>query len=79
MVALGAGWNFLFVGGTTLLATRDTSGRVQGFNDLTMFGTMAVASRSAGGLLHQFGWETTNLVAIGLIGLIVAALWRSRA
>ena len=82
LVALGCGWNFLFVAGTTLLTTscsREQSIRVQGINDLTMFGTMAVASLSAGGLLHQFGWESTNLVAVGLLALIVIALLRGRS
>lgn len=82
LVTLGAGWNFLFVAGTTLLTTscsREEATRVQGVNDMVMFGTMAVSSLSAGALLYQFGWESTNLVAIALTVLIVVALLRDRS
>lgn len=81
LIALGIGWNFLFVAGTTLLATvcsRSEMLRVQGINDFVMFGTMAVASLSAGALLDSVGWVWTNLIALALLALVVVSLLRNR-
>ncbi len=81
LVLLGVGWNLLFTGGTTLIATlcpdRDAA-RIQGINDFVVFGTMAVASLSAGGLLQVVGWFWTNVAALILIVLIVVMMLRSR-
>ncbi len=81
LIALGAGWNFLFIGGTTLLATAcpDTfKYRVQGINEITIFGTMAVGSLVAGPALSSFGWVGTNICAGVLLTLIVIAIRRAR-
>lgn len=80
LIALGAGWNFLFVAGTSLLmlaCKSEEKAKLQGFNDLFMFGTMAVASLSAGGLLYALGWQWTNLVNLALLALIAAAILRA--
>jgi len=80
LILLGIGWNFLFVGGTTLLATRGSghgARRVQGINDMVIFGTMALASLSAGSLLHVLGWVWTNLAALSLLALIMVFLLRA--
>ena len=82
LIALGVGWNFLFVGGTTMLATvcnRQDGRRVQGFNDFLMFATMAAASLSAGALLDGVGWVWTNVFAAALLGPVVIGLLRSRS
>lgn len=79
LIALGVGWNLLFVGGTTLLARAchgDELVRIQGINDFVMFATMAVASLSAGALLNAAGWFWTNAIAIFLLALVVVALVR---
>ncbi|MDF1585886.1 MFS transporter [Marinimicrococcus flavescens] len=73
---LGIGWNFLFLGGTTLLTSCHTpaeKAKVQGINDLLVFSSVA-ASASFSGLLHELvGWHVMNLLALpGLI--LVAAL-----
>ncbi|MGI9344440.1 MAG: MFS transporter [Gammaproteobacteria bacterium] len=81
LITLGVGWNFLFVGGTTLLATvcrGDEGRRVQGVNDFVMFATMAAASLSAGALLDGVGWVTTNLIALALLMPVVFGLLRAR-
>lgn len=75
LVLLGLGWNLLFVGGTVLLtATYRSSERfkAQAVNDFAIFGGQAVASLSAGALLHYGGWSLLNLVALPLV-LIAAA------
>jgi len=81
LIALGIGWNLLFIGGTTLLATvcnRNEMLRVQGINDFVMFATMGIASLSAGALLDGIGWVWTNLTALALLALVVVALIRAR-
>ena len=76
LVLLGIGWNFLFVGGTTLLTrTYQPAERfkAQAFNDFTVYGFQATASLSAGALIFMVGWETVNLLTLPwlLVTLIV--------
>jgi predicted MFS family arabinose efflux permease len=81
LILLGAGWNFLFVGGTTLLASacQDTfKYRVQGINEIVLFGTMAIGALVAGPLLTNLGWVSTNICAGLLLALIVIAILRAR-
>lgn len=80
---LGVGWNFMFVGGTTLLTTCHSAGekaKVQGLNDFLVF-TSVAASASLSGLLHAtIGWAAMNLFALPalvIVGLVVAL--RARA
>ena len=64
MVLLGIGWNFLFLGGTTLLTqTYRHSERfsVQAANDFLMFGLQALGSLGAGVLLSVYGWNGVML------------------
>lgn len=79
LVLLGVGWNFLFVGGSALLASIHAEaerGKVQGANDLIIFSLVAVGSLMSGGLLHQFGWELLNLSMLAPIGLVaLAVIW----
>ena len=80
LIALGAGWNLLYVSGTTLLmlvAHENEKSRLQGLNDLVMFCTMGAASLAAGGLLYQLGWQWTNLASLILLLLIVVAMLRA--
>jgi MFS family permease len=75
LVLLGVGWNFLYIGGTTLLTTTYTAaekGRAQATNDMTIFVVGLACSFSAGALLERFGWETMNLALIPW--LLIAAL-----
>jgi MFS family permease len=78
LVLLGVGWNFLFVGGTTLLTEsyhESEKSRAQALNDFVVFSAVALASLSAG-LLHQaLGWRALNLGALPMLLLVVAALW----
>ena len=79
LVTLGVGWNFMFIGGTTLLTETyeaHEKSRVQGFNDMLIFATMAVSSSSAGVLVNAKGWETVNYTALPFIAIaLCAALW----
>lgn len=82
---LGVGWNFMFIGATTLLTeTHEPSERakIQGFNDFLIFGTITVAAVSSGNLLHYFGWTIVNygvLPFLCLVLLMVIWLVRSEA
>jgi predicted MFS family arabinose efflux permease len=76
LVLLGLGWNFAFIGATTMV-TRchrpHERNKVQAFNDFLIFGTMAVSSFSSGQLLARFGWATVNEVVFPAV-LIAGAL-----
>jgi MFS family permease len=79
LVLLGIGWNFLFVGGTTLLvgAYRPSERfRVQAINDFSVFGVSALASLLGGAVLLQFGWETVLIASLVPLLLMVLALLR---
>jgi MFS family permease len=79
LVALGLGWNFGFIGGTSLLAathTLEEQAKVQGFNDFLVLGLVTVASVSSGALLSLFGWETVQLaMAPALLVAAAALVW----
>ena len=75
LVLLGIGWNFLFVGGTTLLVGTYRPSerfRAQAVNDFSVFGTSAMASLAAGSVMLGFGWVallTSALPALVIMGL----------
>ncbi len=79
MVALGVGWNFLYVGGTTLLARShhpEERFRVQGLNDFTVLGCAALGSLSAGVVMQLLGWDAVLYASMPAILLAIAAiLW----
>jgi len=79
LVALGICWNFLFVGGTTLLTSAYEPGersRVQAINDLLVFSFVTITALSAGSIHYLFGWKIINLVALPLFVITtVAILW----
>ena len=65
LALLGLGWNFAFVGASTLVLEAHRPEErtwVQSFNDFLVFGTMAVGSFASGGLLTGFGWAAVNWV-----------------
>ena len=63
LALLGVGWNFAFIGATTLV-TRcyrpEERNKVQTFNDFLIFGTMALGSFASGELLATLGWAFVN-------------------
>jgi MFS family permease len=84
LVLLGVGWNFLYVGGTTLLAESvrpQDRARAQGANDLAIFLTMALSSFSSGVIVERDGWRTLNLAAapfVCFVGLAIVWLYVKR-
>jgi predicted MFS family arabinose efflux permease len=78
LVFLGVGWNFLFLGGTTLLTQSYRSSerfKVQAINDFTVFGFQAAGSLSAGVLLATVGWNGVMGFAVPGLTLLVAVLF----
>ena len=85
LILLGLGWNFGFIGATTALVNShspDERGRVQGMNDLFVFGGVTMASFASGGLMNcaggtpQSGWDAVNLAVAPLLLLAAMALVR---
>jgi len=77
LLLLGVGWNFLFIGGSTLLASTHSEaerGKVQGVNDLVIFSLVAAGSLLSGNLLRQLGWTGLNLAMLGPIVLVAALI-----
>ncbi len=75
LVALGVGWNFMFVGATALLAESHASHervRAQAANDFIVFGTVACTAFASGFLHNLAGWEAVNLLPLPALAL---ALW----
>ena len=70
LILLGVGWNFAFIGGTTLLTQTYRPSeqlKVQAINEFAVFGLVAVATLSAGWLYDRFGWITLNLTVVPFI------------
>jgi len=80
LVALGLGWNFCFIGASTMLTqvhTDGEKGKVQGLNEFIVFGLSATASFAAGVILSQYGWGVVNQAAFVMLVLAAGAtsLW----
>jgi len=85
LVLLGVGWNFLYIGGTTLLTETyrpEERAKAQGVNDQTIFIVMAISSFTSGMTVTAAGWERVNLMALPLVALVAAAIvwygWHER-
>ncbi len=83
-VVLGIGWNFLFVGATTLLTRTyraEEKGKVQALNDFLVFGTVAISSFASGALLSGVGWGMVQIAIMPFVAVAAGAVlwWRQRA
>ncbi len=77
LVMLGVGWNFLYVGGTTMLTytyTPEERFRAQAVNEFLVFGTSATTSMLAGAMMHYFGWLTLMWMPVPLLVFTLLAL-----
>jgi MFS family permease len=83
LVFIGLGWNFGFIGATTMLTNSHSEaerGRIQGMNDLFVFGGVTLASFSSGGLMnctggnHLTGWTSVNLAIFPMLLIAAATL-----
>lgn len=87
LILLGVGWNFGFIGATAMLTNAvapSERGRMQGLNDLIVFGGVTFASVASGGLMNcsgtsvQSGWQAVNIAMLPflmLAGGVLIWLW----
>ena len=76
LILLGVGWNFAFVGATSMVTQchrPEERTRVQSFNDFLVFGSMAIGSFVSGSVLALFGWVAVNQIVFPVV-LLAAAL-----
>ncbi|KRA04975.1 MFS transporter [Rhizobium sp. Root564] len=85
LILLGAGWNFGFIGATSIVSSSyrpHEADKVQGFHDIILFGTVALSSFSSGRVFTAWGWSVMNLVIWPVAGfclILVLTLIFSRA
>jgi len=78
LILLGVGWNFLFIGGTTLLPESYRANerfKVQAVNDFSVFTTQAIASLGSGWLIYRYGWHLVLQIGVPLLFLQIAVMW----
>ncbi len=81
LVLLGVGWNFLYVGGTTMLTFTYSMAerfKAQAVNEFCVFGTSASASLLAGTVIYFYGWDPLVLIPLPTLILIGAGLYMVR-
>ena len=82
LMVLGVGWNFLYIGGSTLATETwrpEEKTRAQAALDFCVYATMTITSFSSGALVTTGGWTAMNLGTLLPIGLLAAALgWLAR-
>lgn len=83
LIVLGLSWNFMFIGGTSLLTEQyrsEEKTQAQSFNDFTVFSLSTLGAFSAGLLHHSFGWVSVNMIALPLYGaaivFVLYLMWR---
>ncbi|MCC6718964.1 MAG: MFS transporter [Acetobacteraceae bacterium] len=77
LTLVGLGWNFMFIGATTLVTTTYRAaerGKAQALNDFLIFGTTAIASFLAGYLEEKLGWASINWIGLVMVVLALAGL-----
>ncbi|WP_439156534.1 MFS transporter [Yoonia sp.] len=83
LILLGVGWNFGFIGATSMLTSAhrpEERGAVQGMNDMIVFGMVTVASLASGGLMNCAGgtavegWSAVNLAMVPFLVLAGGSL-----
>ncbi|MCD1264250.1 MFS transporter [Shinella sumterensis] len=85
LILLGVGWNFGFIGSTAIVASSyrpHEADKVQGFHDIILFGTVALASFSSGKVFTAYGWQAINMMFWPVTGvslfLVLILLLRNR-
>lgn len=78
LILLGVGWNFGFIGATSMIT--DTyepheKNKAQGANDFILFGTVAMASLMSGFSLNNMGWDFMNWIVFPIVGICLVSLW----
>jgi MFS family permease len=77
LVALGLGWNFLYIGGTALLTKTyrpEEHSKSQGLNDLIVYAAIAAAALGTGAIDSMWGWRGINLAVVPALAIIAGAV-----
>ena len=77
LIFLGVGWNFSFIGASSMLLKSQTAfekTQLQALNDFVIFGCVMIGSLLSGGLLNQYGWPVVCLLSLAPIAAAVAFL-----
>ena len=79
LIMLGLGWNFMFIGGTTLLTESyapEERAKTQAAHDFMVFALVAITAFASGALHENFGWQAVNLIAaVPVAAAFVAVVW----
>ena len=78
LVLLGVGWNFLYIGGTTMLTLTyrmNERFKAQAVNEFCIFGTSAAGSLLAGVVIHVYGWTTLVLIPLLPLAAVLGCLF----
>jgi MFS family permease len=81
LILLGLGWNFAFIGATSMVAAAyhpEEKGRAQGFHDFVLFSTVAFASLMSGAVYNAWGWEMLAAIVLPVTGLCLLLLGAQR-
>lgn len=83
LLCLGVGWNFMYVGGSTLLAQSyrpSERGKAQATSEFATYAAMALTSLAAGGVLDFYGWAVVNEAVLPLLALAaLTTLWWAKS
>ncbi|MEM8576034.1 MAG: MFS transporter [Pseudomonadota bacterium] len=83
LIILGVGWNFGFIGATSMLADAlapEERASVQGINDTAIALASAVAAFASGAVVAGFGWVVLTLASLPIVAAtLLALLWFGRA
>jgi MFS family permease len=80
LILLGVGWNFLFIGSSQWLAQFTAKlnvkqrSKVQGINEVLVFGLASAATLSSGWIINVFGWQMLNIAALPILLLLLVVL-----
>ena len=77
LILLGLGWNFAFIGATSIVAScyhAEEKGKAQGFHDFVLFSSVAFASLMSGAVYNAWGWEMLAAIVLPVTALCVVLL-----
>ena len=77
LILLGLGWNFLYIGATSLLTETykpAEKAKMQAANDTLVFGSVALAAGLSGWMHNTVGWAAINWGVLPAIAAAFAAL-----
>jgi MFS family permease len=77
LILLGLGWNFGFIGGTTMLTTTyrpAERAKVQAVNNFGVSLMVAIASASSGQMLSHFGWSSVALTVMPIAAIVLGII-----